>query len=600
MGERVFAVVRSRNPELDAAGLARALGGGGHAQAASAIHRGSLQEVRSQLEEGLRAAAAPVTAGEVMSKPVRSVGPDETVAHAMVMCQRYGQSGILVLDDGRLVGSVAREDLDKAIGHGLSHAPVKGIMSSRVARCEPGTPLGDVQRLVEAEGRVAVLEGESVVGVVTRSDVLAALGAREEREEERGPNLLSELERLEGLAPAFEEIAALSEGYEGVYLVGGTVRDILLGEQSFDVDIAVEGDAIQLAKALAEALDGRVRPHEKFGTAVVLYGDGGRIDVVTTRTEFYDAPAALPTVEHATIREDLFRRDFTINAMAVSLKGDDLGRLVDPFGGRADLEAGVLRVLHNLSFIDDPTRIFRAIRYENRYGFRMDEHTARLARSTVEMGLVGDVSSARLRDELVLLLSEGDVRHSILRLAELGAAGAIHPHLAADEEAVALFDRLVALADEHDAEVPAWRLGLLVLARKLPPDELYDWLDRLKVRRRDAERIAAAITVAPRLVERLRERGADPAEVVALAEPYAPDAPLFALALADLPALEDYFRRLRDVRLEITGNDVAELGLAESPRVGEVLAEVRRRKLNGELDGRESELAAARELISAP
>ena len=600
MGERVFAVVRSRTPELDAAALARALGGGGHAQAASAIHRGTLEEARARLEQGLRVAAVPVTAGEVMSKPVRSVGPDETVAHAMVMCQRYGQSGILVLDEGRLVGSVAREDLDKAIGHALSHAPVRGIMSSRVARCEPGTPLGDVQRLVETEGRVAVMEGDAVVGVVTRSDVLAALGAREECEEERGADLLPELERLEELAPAFEEIAALGEGYEGVYLVGGTVRDILLGERSFDVDIAVEGDAIEFAKALAEALDGRVRPHAKFGTAVVLYGDGGRIDVVTTRTEFYDAPAALPTVEHATIREDLFRRDFTINAMAVSLKGDDLGRLVDPFGGRGDLEAGVLRVLHNLSFIDDPTRIFRAIRYENRYGFRMDEHTVRLARSTIEMGLVGDLSSARLRDELVLLLSEGDVRHSILRLAELGADRAIHPHLAADEEAVALFDRLVAVAGEHGVEVPAWRLGLLALARKLPPDELYDWLDRLKVRRRDAERIAAAITVAPRLVERLRERGADPAEVVALAEPYAPDAPLFALALADLPALEDYFRRLRDVRLEITGNDVAELGLAESPRVGEVLAEVRRRKLNGELDGRESELEAARELIASP
>ena len=599
MGERVFAVVRSRTPELDAAVLARALGGGGHSQAASAIHRGDLAEARGRLEEGLRAAARPVTAAAVMSKPVRSVGPDETVAHAMVMCQRYGQSGILVLDEGRLVGSVAREDLDKAIGHALSHAPVRGIMSSRVARCRPDTPLAEVQRLVETDGRVAVVDGEQVVGVVTRSDVLAALGARAERVEERGPNLLPELERLEDLAPAFEEIAALGEQYEGVYLVGGTVRDILLGERSFDVDIAVEGDAIEFAKALADALDGRVRPHAKFGTAVVLYGEGGRIDVVTTRTEFYDAPAALPTVEHATIREDLFRRDFTINAMAVSLKGDDLGRLVDPFGGRGDLETGVLRVLHNLSFIDDPTRIFRAIRYENRYGFRMDEHTARLARSTIEMGLVGDLSSARLRDELVLLLSEGDVRHSILRLAELGADRAIHPHLAADEDAVALFDRLVALAEEHGVEVPAWRLGLLALARKLPPDELYDWLERLKVRRRDAERVAAAITVAPRLVERLRERDADPAEVVALAEPYAPDAPLFALALADLPALEDYFRRLRDVRLEITGNDVAELGLAESPRVGEVLAEVRRRKLNGELDGRESELEAARELISS-
>jgi tRNA nucleotidyltransferase (CCA-adding enzyme) len=601
MDERVFAVVRSRTPELDASELARALGGGGHAQAASAIHRGGLAEAKARLEEALRATAAPITAGEIMSRPARSVPPDETVAHAMVACQRYGQSGILVVQDDRLVGSVAREDLDKAIGHGLSHAPVKGIMSARVASCGPDAPLAEVQRLVESsgDGRVAVVEGDRVVGVVTRSDLLAALGARAEREEGPSTSLVGELERLEELAPVFEAVAALSEPYDGVYLVGGTVRDILLGEKNFDVDIAVEGDAIELAGALAEALDGRIRPHEKFGTAVVLYGDGGRVDVVTTRTEFYDAPAALPSVEHATIREDLFRRDFTINAMAASLKGDDLGRLVDPFDGRADLEAGVIRVLHNLSFIDDPTRIFRAIRYENRYGFRMDEHTASLARSCIEMGLVGDLSSARLRDELVALLEEGDVSHSIPRLAELGADRAIHPHLAADEEAVALFERLRGLAADHGVEVPAWRLGLIALARRLPPDELYDWLDRLKMRRRDTERIAAAITVAPRLVERLEERSADPAEVVALAEPYAPDAPLFALALADLPALEDYFRRLRDVHLEITGKDVAELGLAESPRVGEVLGEVRRRKLNGELDGRESELAAARELIAS-
>jgi tRNA nucleotidyltransferase (CCA-adding enzyme) len=409
--------------------------------------------------------------------------------------------------------------------------------------------------------------------------------------------LTGELRRLERLQPVFDAVAAVSEPFEGVYLVGGTVRDILLAERSFDVDIAVEGDAIALARALATVLAGRVRAHQKFGTAVVLYGDDGRVDVVTARTEFYDAPAALPTVEHASIREDLFRRDFTINAMAVSLKGDDAGRLVDPFGGRRDLDERRLRVLHNLSFIDDPTRIFRGIRYENRYGFRMDEHTLRLARGTIEMGLVGDLSSARLRDELVALLEEGEVEHSILRLAELGADRAIHPHLAADAEGVRLFARLRELRDRYGLAVPSWRLGLAALARKLPSDEAYDWLERLKVRRRDADAIAAAITVGPRLVERLRG-ATDPAEVVALADRYAPDVPLFALALRDLPQLRAYFERLRDVRLEVSGADLAELGLEESPRVGEVLAELRRRKLNGELDGRDSELAAAKELIA--
>jgi tRNA nucleotidyltransferase (CCA-adding enzyme) len=598
MDGRVFCVARSRTDEIDAGAIAELLGGGGHPQAASAISREALDDALVRLEQGLASAARrPLTARELMSTPARRIPPDETVARALVSCQRYGQSGILVAEDGRLVGVVAREDLDRAVAHGLSHAPVKAVMSGRAATAAPDTPVAELQSLLAAGSeRVAVLEGDRIAGVVTRSDVLRALGAQTARPEPHGPMLTEELARLERLQRVFETVAAVSEPYEGVYLVGGTVRDILLGERSFDVDIAVEGDAIALAQALADALGGRVRAHDKFGTAVVLYGDGERVDVVTARTEFYDAPAALPTVEHASIREDLFRRDFTINAMAVSLKGADLGRLVDPFGGRRDLAAKTIRVLHNLSFIDDPTRIFRAIRYENRYGFRMDDHTVRLARGTIEMGLVGDLSSARLRDELESLLSEGDVEHSILRLADLGAASAIHPHLAADDEAVALLRHLIELRDRYGLEIPAWRLGLAALARKLPPDEVYDWLQRLNVRRRDAEQVAAAVTVGPKLVERL-QGGASPAEVVAAAEPYAPDAPLFALALAELEPLHAYFDRLRDVRLEVSGADLAELGLGESPRVGEILTELRRRKLNGELDGRASELAAAKELI---
>jgi hypothetical protein len=160
-----------------------------------------------------------------------------------------------------------------------------------------------------------------------------------------------------------------------------------------------------------------------------------------------------------------------------------------------------------------------------------------------------------------------------------------------------VLDRLRRLNERYATGIPSWRLGIEALARRLPPDEIYDWLQRLKVQRRDAEHIAWAVTVGPRLVQRLEGDTPDPAEIVALAEPYAPDAPLFALALADQQPLHDYFQRLRDVRLEVSGADLAELGLGESPQVGEILGELRRRKLNGQLDGRESELAAARELI---
>jgi tRNA nucleotidyltransferase (CCA-adding enzyme) len=605
MDGRVFCVVRTRVAELDAAAVAAALGGGGHAQAASAVHRGSLAEARELVLAALPGAARRGrTAGEIMSRPARFVEPDASVAHAMVLCQRHRQSGILVAEDERLVGLVARESLDQAIGHGLSHAPVTSVMSSDVATCAEDTPLPELTRLFRTSdsGRVAVMRGDKVVGVVARTDLLHALGEPlVEPEMPSGPDLRERLLALPGLEAVFEAAQAVGEGFEGVYLVGGAVRDLLMDEPSFDVDIAVEGDGIAFGRALARALGGRVVPHDKFGTAIVVY-DGGRVDVATSRTEFYDYPGALPAVEQASIRQDLYRRDFTINALAVSLKGEDFGRLVDFFGGLRDLEAGVIRVLHNLSFIDDPTRLFRAIRYENRYGFRMDAHTLGLARACVEMELVGELSSARLRDELQALLSEREVGDSLRRLAELRLDHAVHPHLAAGEEAVALVVELDALRERLAPETPAWRLRLAALSRRLAPDELYDWFGRLKIRRRDADLIADAVTVAPRLRE-LAAATDEPAALRALAEPHDPDGVLFALAGAEEPArsrLERYFAELRAVQLEISGGDLAELGLTESPRVGAVLEEILRRKLNGELDGRAAELAAARELIGAP
>jgi tRNA nucleotidyltransferase (CCA-adding enzyme) len=602
MEGRVFVVTRSRTERIDAGRVAAALGGGGHAQAASAIVRGELEDVRARaLAELARAPLEPRRARDVMSRPPRTLHPDDTVRDAMTLCQRHGQSGVFVATAGRVEGSVGREDLDKALAHGLAHAPLRGIMSSRVVTAPEDATLRELRALVTAaeDGRVAVVRDEELVGVVSRADLLRALEGVETGPAEPVESLAAELTEIAALRPLYDAVAGAGDRAGGVYLVGGTIRDILLGEASFDVDLAVEGDAIAFAATLAEALGGRVTPHEKFGTAVVQYGEGHRIDVVTTRTELYDSPGALPTVERAGLREDLLRRDFTINAMAASLAPSDFGRLVDPHGGRADLEAKVLRVLHNLSFIDDPTRIFRALRYEARYGFRLDEHSARLARGCIEMGLVGDLSSARLRDELVALLEDPGAVEGIVRLGAFGADRAIQPHLRADEEAAALFARALELRDALRLDVPAWRLGLAVLGRDLTSDEAYDWLERLKVRRRDVDRIAGAIGVAPRVVERLRGEPLDPAHVVSLADPYAPDAPLLALALEERAELRDYFTRLRDVRLEIDGADLAELGLPESPRVGEVLTELRRRKLNGELDGRESELAAARELLAA-
>jgi tRNA nucleotidyltransferase (CCA-adding enzyme) len=608
MDERIFVVARARVAEVDASRVARALGGDGHAQAAAAVFRGTLAEARERVLEALpQAVRRPVTAGDIMSRPPRFVSPDDSVAHAMVLCQQHRQSGVQVGEPEDLVGVVTREDLDKAMGHGLTHAPVKSVMTSGVVTCGEETPLPELQRLFASTdaGRIPVVRDGAVVGVVTASDLLRAYGEIGQEPEGEAASVADRLEALTDRAAVFEAIQAVSGAYEGVYLVGGAVRDVLMGEPAFDLDVAVEGDGIVFGSTLAEALGGRAVPHEKFGTAIVVLPNGERIDVATTRTEFYDYPAALPRVEQASIRQDLFRRDFTVNAMAASLKGEDFGRLVDPFGGLADLERMVVRVLHNLSFIDDPTRIFRAIRYENRYGFRMDAHTLSLARACVEMDLVGELSSARLRDELQALLGEAEVGDSILRLRELGIDRSIHPHLAADEEAVRLIAEVDAVRELYAPAVPRWRLRLAALARRMPPTELLDWFERLKLRRRDADLIADAVTVAPRLRALVAEAD-DPASIRTLVAQHDPDGALLALAGVGVPAscggrteLVRYFEELRDVRLAISGRDLAELGVTESPRVGEILDELLRRKVNGELDGREEELAAAEQLVGA-
>ena len=371
----------------------------------------------------------------------------------------------------------------------------------------------------------------------------------------------------------------------GLHAVGGTVRDLLLESPSTDLDLVREGPVEDLAGELAERLGGRVVLHGRFGTAVVTYDDGKHVDLIQARSERYPEPAVLPVVEPGTIEDDLARRDFTINAMAIPLPE---GEVLDPFAGRGDLERKTIRVLHERSFLDDPTRIFRAIRYESRLGFRMDPETERLAREAIDAGLVRKLSGPRVREELIALLGEPHAPTSILRMAELRLDQAIDPPLRAGLNAVQRLNRLRELAAEYDVDAPEWRLALETLV------EPGQSVDAFALTKRDQTIVEGTPVTAGELVD----QELDGAELADLAARHAPDAPLLALAIKDDPRLRDWFERLRHVRLDVTGDDLAALGVPEGPRVGEILAELRRRKLNGELDGRAAELAAARELVA--
>jgi tRNA nucleotidyltransferase (CCA-adding enzyme) len=629
MEGRVLLVGRSRTSALAVDEALGALGGGGHAQAASSFVRGGHAEevLERALGEVERVARAPLRAREVMSRPVHAVASTDDISATLVECQRLGLSGIQVSEDGHLTGTVSREDLDRAVRHGLSHAPVKGVMSSGVPVVGADATLGELRDLL-ATGRagrlVVVSEGpyrsESHVpvaaaeGVVTRGDLLRALHEPEGLERPLPDpeataavrERLREITRLQQVLPAVERVAA---AHDPVYLVGGAVRDVLLGEQSLDLDLMVEGDALAFARALAAELGVTCHPHEKFQTAVVKGrdrdGNDVRIDVATARTEVYGAPGALPEVERSTLRHDMARRDFTINAMATSLRAYDLGATYDFFGGFRDLRRRTVRVLHNLSFVEDPTRLLRAVRYEARLGFEMDRHTLSLARGCIDMRLVGDLASARLRDELIDLLQEEHVIAALTRVAEIGLDRALHPGLDAGPESRALVERAAEVAERAPfaGSVRPTLVRLALLCRRMGAGEIYDWLSKLKVRRRDQDIVATAATLAPSLAERFeREPAPSPSELREALDAVPLEALLAAVVRARDPELVErrvraYLELVRDRKLEITGDDLKRAGAPESPAIGRALKETLALKLDGFVNGRDEELQTALRLL---
>jgi tRNA nucleotidyltransferase (CCA-adding enzyme) len=387
--------------------------------------------------------------------------------------------------------------------------------------------------------------------------------------------------------PGMELLLPALEGLPPAYLVGGAVRDLLRGAGAVDLDIAVEGDARSVARALAERLSGEAREHERFGTATVRAGDFV-CDLATTRREAYDEPGALPRVSPAPLDEDLSRRDFAINAMAVGLTGDDLGHLYDPCGGIGDLEEGLIRVLHDRSFVDDPTRLLRAVRYEVRLGFRMDPATETFARAAAADDALRTVSGARVRDELMDLLGEAQAPVGVRRMHDLGLDRAIHPALAADPE-------LVASASLGAAAIGADRaLAALAALCARAPRRLERWLGDLHLTAADRDAVARAVRVAPRLARELRTRehqasqlrgllGAEPAVALALA---------MALGAPHEPIVR-WVTELRSVQLEITGDDLLAAGVPEGPGLGRALDETLNLKLDGLVSGREEELETA-------
>jgi len=440
MGKKIFIVGRTKSPDIDIRGLMMEFGGGGHRQAASAtVAMASVDEViHKVLNLFPKYINSGLKARDIMSSPVRTALASESIEQVNRIMEMTGHNGIPVVEENKLAGIVTKKTVEKAINHGLGKRPVKSIMSSKLITAKLETPVSVLKKLmVENDvGRIPILDENNIlVGIVTRSDIIKASQKQplQTTYQELNPsfNNITELinKRLPRRLINLMRLLGINGNELGmpVYVVGGFVRDLLLNIENYDVDIVVEGNGIEFAKYVGQQLDAVVVPYEKFYTASLVFKDGFKIDVATARTEYYEKPGELPQVDVSTIKKDLYRRDFTINAMAVKLNPGEFGILYDFFNCQKDLEEGIIRILHNLSFIEDPTRMIRGVRFETRYNFRMEEHTLEILKRNLDGNYLEKVTGARIRQEIEKILEEKEPLKAIKRMAQLGMIKHIFP-----------------------------------------------------------------------------------------------------------------------------------------------------------------------------
>ncbi len=609
MEDRVHLIARSRLDEVNAGEIAGEFGGGGHATAASATIRDlSLYEARERLIRQIHERTRPKReAGEIMSRPVVTIGPENDLDYAAELLERYQISSLPVVSDGSIHGILHRNAIEKARRHGLEESTVGDFMDAPVISVNAGDPIDKVIHIsLEAGVRlVPVLEGGRLVGVVSRSDLLGHLKIPRDKdtggpdEFQTGRPRTKNIKRLidERLPKNVVQILRrcgeiASARTEEVYLVGGAVRDLLMRNRNLDIDLVVEGNGIEFARAVAAEYPGsRVRDHEKFGTAVVLFEDGFKIDTATARHEYYDRPGALPTVETSSIKRDLYRRDFTMNTLAVSLNPGQWGRVIDFFGGSRDIKDKAIRILHNLAFVEDPTRILRAVRFSSRFGFTIGKHTLNLMKRAVKMKIFDRVQGKRLLNELIHILEEKTPLPALELMDEFGIFEALHPRLAYGQKTRDLVDAVSGVLSwwrylyEGD-DLEPWLVYFLALTDPIRDKDLESVMDRFNFSPGQRKRVLGERAPMRRALAELAKGATDrPSRIVRALQGLSMESLLFMMARTAREdtrrAVSDYITEFRHVRSILKGRHLKEMGYAPGPKFGEILQFLREARLDG-------------------
>lgn len=617
--DRVQFIARSALESIDVSKAAAIFGGGGHPTAAGAVIRDlGAKEAKEKLLSYLRGHVR----SRIKAKDLMSAGPlfldiDAAVNTAKEAMSASGSEYAAVQSGRDFKGIISLKELDKAISRGFGHARLKGYMSRGTFPVKPGTSVYSIQAVMQDNnvGCVPVIgAGNRLEGLVTRTDVLRAFHGRLFGADTSGKGR-STLDLASGISRAlpsklaellrFSGRIAQSMGYRA-FAVGGFVRDLMLGAENYDIDLVIEGDAIAFAKKLAGELCGIYVYHKRFGTGTVFIpcphgipeskSSQGRckIDIAMTRTEVYEQPAALPTVKFGPLENDLYRRDFTINAMALSLSRGSFGRLVDPFNGKKDLKEGNIRVLHDLSFVDDPTRIFRAVRFEQRLDFSIEPHTEDLIKKAVGLKMVDRTQKQRIREELIALLSEEDPLKAVRRLADLNELRFIEENLRLTKGIVSTFGSVGETLEWYNTapvkkgrNIERWLLYMAALVDELPVQSVKKICSDFVLRKDDASKLLSYKAGSPEVYRLLSEKKKlAPSRVFSCLEGYSHETLLMFMAHSGSQTarrrIMAHMTKYSEVRLGIHGDDLKKAGIMPGPHFSRIM----RKTLLARIDGR--------------
>jgi len=627
MADRVYIVGRSRTNSVDVDEILKELGGGGHFQAASAVVKDlSLDELEKKLVKILeRKVKVGITAKDIMSSPVKTVNTLTSIEETKKILLRYGHNGIPVVEEGELKGIITMQEVNKAKQHGLGKELVSKYMSNRIINVKLDTPLTEIQELmIDYDiGRILVVNQENkLVGIVTRTDLIRNLygeGHIPKRSFSTYIETSSKIERkkqvelIKKIFPKRVQNILNKIGEIGdklnfpVFMVGGVVRDLFLGIENYDIDIVVEGDGIKYARELSRDLKGRTKSHEKFRTAVVILADGFKIDVATARREFYEYPAAFPKVELSSIKKDLYRRDFTINAMAIQLNKKYFGKLIDFFGGQKDLCIGIIRVLYNLSFVEDPARIIRAIRFEQRYNFKMDRETEDFLKKAIDDKLLSRLRKKRIAEELILILKEGNPLKSLERLEELGALKYILPEVELDKDTVERFNKVKDnynfwKSNISDEKIELWVIYFCCLIINLEQSQIQRISKKLIFKQKSLDKINYCYSNLDKIIKTISQKNKILPSTIYLELKGLPNEVLF-LAMAESNTdiarerIYNYFEKYKKENLYISGKELKELQVEPGPIYSQILNKLLCAQLDGKVKNKRDEIRFVKNIL---